>query len=67
MVEKVYYSALVKAMPKSVDDTSETDQKLDQVIILYSEISAHVYMHIQDSSCYSTLIWRIIFLISATL
>ncbi|KAI5647696.1 hypothetical protein M9H77_33701 [Catharanthus roseus] len=32
MVEKVYYSALVKAMPKSVDDTSETDQKLDQVI-----------------------------------
>ncbi|KAL3622395.1 Callose synthase 1 [Castilleja foliolosa] len=31
MVEKVYYSALVKAMPKSVD-TSGSDQKLDQVI-----------------------------------
>ncbi|KAG8391331.1 hypothetical protein BUALT_Bualt01G0176700 [Buddleja alternifolia] len=31
MVEKVYYSALVKAMPKSVD-SSERDQKLDQVI-----------------------------------
>lgn len=29
-VEKVYYSALVKAMPKSVD-SSEPDQKLDQV------------------------------------
>ena len=31
-VEKVYYSALVKAMPKSVD-SSEPDQKLDQVIV----------------------------------
>ncbi|PIN25186.1 1,3-beta-glucan synthase [Handroanthus impetiginosus] len=31
MVEKVYYSALVKAVPKSVD-SSEPDQKLDQVI-----------------------------------
>ncbi|KAK6162846.1 hypothetical protein DH2020_002687 [Rehmannia glutinosa] len=31
MVEKVYYSALVKAMPKSVD-SSDPDQKLDQVI-----------------------------------
>ncbi|KAL3815028.1 hypothetical protein ACJIZ3_016296 [Penstemon smallii] len=31
MVEKVYYSALVKAAPKSVD-SSEPDQKLDQVI-----------------------------------
>ncbi|KAL7158225.1 hypothetical protein ABFS83_02G128600 [Erythranthe nasuta] len=30
-VEKVYYSALVKAAPKSVD-SSEPDQKLDQVI-----------------------------------
>ncbi|CAI9103237.1 OLC1v1001686C1 [Oldenlandia corymbosa var. corymbosa] len=30
-VEKVYYSALVKAVPKSVD-SSEPDQKLDQVI-----------------------------------
>ncbi|KAG6393247.1 hypothetical protein SASPL_147483 [Salvia splendens] len=30
-VEKVYYSSLVKAMPKSVD-SSEPDQKLDQVI-----------------------------------
>lgn len=30
MVEKVYYSALVKAVPKSVD-SSEPDQKLDQV------------------------------------
>ncbi|XP_027158791.1 callose synthase 2-like [Coffea eugenioides] len=30
-VEKVYYSALVKAMPKSVD-SSEPDQNLDQVI-----------------------------------
>ncbi|KAL8495893.1 hypothetical protein ACS0TY_019858 [Phlomoides rotata] len=29
--EKVYYSALVKAVPKSVD-SSEPDQKLDQVI-----------------------------------
>ncbi|KAG9150701.1 hypothetical protein Leryth_008156 [Lithospermum erythrorhizon] len=31
MVEKVYYSALVKAVPKSVD-SSDPDQKLDQVI-----------------------------------
>ncbi|CAK9177419.1 unnamed protein product [Ilex paraguariensis] len=31
MVEKVYYSALVKAVPKSVD-SSEPDQKLDQVV-----------------------------------
>ncbi|KAL6575472.1 Callose synthase 2 [Orobanche hederae] len=31
MVERVYYSALVKAMPKSVD-SSDPDQKLDQVI-----------------------------------
>ncbi|KAL6964802.1 Callose synthase 2 [Sarracenia purpurea var. burkii] len=31
MVEKVYYSALVKALPKSVD-SSETGQILDQVI-----------------------------------
>ncbi|XP_022896502.1 callose synthase 1-like [Olea europaea var. sylvestris] len=30
-VEKVYYSALVKAVPKSVD-SSDPDQKLDQVI-----------------------------------
>nr|GME16220.1 callose synthase 2-like [Ipomoea batatas] len=30
-VDKVYYSALVKAVPKSVD-SSEPDQKLDQVI-----------------------------------
>lgn len=31
VIEKVYYSALVKAVPKSVD-SSEPDQKLDQVI-----------------------------------
>lgn len=31
--EKVYYSALVKAVPKSVD-SSEPDQKLDQVKVL---------------------------------
>lgn len=30
-VDKVYYSALVKAVPKSVD-SSEPDQKLDQVL-----------------------------------
>lgn len=32
-VEKVYYSALVKAVPKSVD-SSDPDQKLDQVQVL---------------------------------
>lgn len=32
MVEKVYYSALVKAMPKSVD--SSEPEKLDQVQVL---------------------------------
>ena len=35
-VEKVYYSALVKAMPKSVD-SSEPDQNLDQVFIVNSQ------------------------------
>lgn len=32
-VEKVYYSALVKAVPKSVD-SSDPVQNLDQVILL---------------------------------
>lgn len=49
-VEKVYYSALVKAVPKSVDDTSETDQKLDQVIILINRgvafNSLYNYQHV---------------------
>lgn len=36
-VDKVYYSALVKAAPKSVD-SSEPDQKLDQVCVAVTEM-----------------------------
>lgn len=43
-VEKVYYSTLVKAVPKSVD-SSEPDQKLDQVKAPKSDVYAGNRLH----------------------
>lgn len=54
--DKVYYSALVKAVPRSVD-SAEPDQKLDQVPIAGVELEHydHLAAKISTFSCSSFL------------